>query len=114
MNLREQGKQGEEIAKQHYQSQGYTLLEQNFTIRWGEIDLLMKKEKTLIAIEIKIINHFDDLDQCISTKKIWFLHKTLQYYLQNTKESTFHEIRMDAVFIKNNKIVEIYEDITNT
>jgi Holliday junction resolvase-like predicted endonuclease len=38
----------------------------------------------------------------------------LQYYLQNTKESTFHEIRMDAVFIKNNKIVEIYEDITNT
>ena len=114
MNLREKGKEGEELAKQHYLNQGYTLIKSNYTIRGGEIDILMKKNKTLVAIEVKTINHIDELDGYISPKKIWLLHKTLQYYLQNLDESQFDEIRIDAVFIKNNTIIEIYQDITNT
>lgn len=114
MNNKTLWKQNEEIAKQHYLSKGYELLQQNFTIRGGEIDLLMKKEKMLIAIEVKTVNHIDELDQYISAKKIWFLQKTLEQYLQNFDESEFDEIRMDAVFIKQGEIIEIYEDITNS
>jgi Holliday junction resolvase-like predicted endonuclease len=32
-NKRIKGKKGEEIAKQHYLDQGYTLIKENFTIR---------------------------------------------------------------------------------
>lgn len=114
MNNRQLGKQSEELIQYHYQQQGRIPLEHNFTIRWGEIDLLMEKEKTLVLIEVKTINHIDELDHYISSKKIWFLQKTLAYYLQNVNTQTYQEIRIDVAFIKQGKIIEIYENITNT
>ena len=114
MNLKEKGKQGEEIAKQHYLNQGYTLIKTNYAIRGGEIDLLMKKEKILVVIEVKNLDTTTDFDNYISSKKIWHLHRTLNTFLQNIDESAFDEIRIDAVFIQHGRIVEIYQNITNT
>jgi hypothetical protein len=37
----------------------------------------------------------------------------LENYLQNIDESWIKDIRMDVVFVKNDKILEIYEDVTN-
>jgi hypothetical protein len=37
----------------------------------------------------------------------------LENFLQNIDESWIEDIRMDVVFVKNNKILEIYEDVTN-
>lgn len=113
MNNKILGEKNEEQAKHYYQQQWRKLLAQNFTIRGGEIDLLMKKEQTIVVIEVKTINHIDELDQYISSKKIWFLQRTLEHYLQTIKSQEYEEVRMDAVFIKQGKIIEIYEDITN-
>jgi putative endonuclease len=70
MNKRTKGKQGEEIAKQHYLNQGYTLIQENFTIRGGEIDLLMKKGKSLVAIEVKNLDSINELNNYIHKKKL--------------------------------------------
>jgi len=114
MNLRTKGKEGEEIAKQHYLNQGYTLIKANYAIRGGEIDILMKKGKMLIAIEVKNLDTTEELDDYISPKKIGHLQRTLNHFLQGIDESAFDEIRIDAVFVQQGKIIEIYQDITNT
>lgn len=105
--------QNEELVKQHYLHGWYELLEWNYTIQWWEIDLLMKKWGELIVIEVKTVNDIDELDNYITLKKIWFLQRTLENYLQNIDESWVKDIRMDVVFVKNGKIWEIYEDVTN-
>jgi Holliday junction resolvase-like predicted endonuclease len=64
-------------------------------------------------IEVKTVNDIDDLDNYVTPKKIWFLQRTLENYLQNIDESWIEYIRMDVVFVKNDKILEIYEDVTN-
>ena len=64
-------------------------------------------------IEVKTVNDIDELDNYVTPKKIWFLQRTLENYLQNIDESWIESIRMDVVFVKNDKILEIYEDVTN-
>ena len=114
MNKREKGKEGELLAQQWYEEQGFSLIEANFTIKGGEIDLLMKKEKMLVAIEVKNLDTIDELDKYISSRKVGCLQRTLDTYLWQTREGQFDEIRMDAVFVKGGKIIEIYENITNS
>jgi putative endonuclease len=70
MNKRTKGKEGEEIAKQHYLDQGYTLIQENFTIRGGEIDLLMKKGRMLVAIEVKNLDSINEFNNYIHPKKL--------------------------------------------
>ncbi len=103
----------EELVKQYYLSNWYELIKWNYTIQWWEIDLLMRKWWELVVIEVKTVNHIDELDNYITPKKIWFLQRTLENFLQNIDESWIEDIRMDVVFVKNNQILEIYEDVTN-
>ena len=73
----------------------------------------MRKWWELVVIEVKTVNDIDELDNYVTPKKIWFLQRTLENYLQNIDESRIEYIRMDVVFVKNDKILEIYEDVTN-
>jgi len=47
------GKLGEELAKSFLLEKGYEFLEANYQCRFGEIDLVMKKEDQIIFVEVK-------------------------------------------------------------
>jgi Holliday junction resolvase-like predicted endonuclease len=75
---------------------------------------LMKKGKLLTAIEVKNLDSIGELNNYIHPKKLWHLEKTLASYLRTIDERQFDEINIDAVFIKGGKVIEIYENITNS
>jgi len=105
--------QNEELVRQHYIQAWYKTVEKNYTIQWWEIDLLMEKSWDLVLIEVKTVNDIDELDNYITDRKIWFLQRTLEAFLQEVDEDKFESIRMDVVFVKNGKLIEIFDDITN-
>ncbi len=47
------GKLGEELAKSFLIEKGYEYLESNYSCRFGEIDLVMKKEDRIVFVEVK-------------------------------------------------------------
>jgi putative endonuclease len=47
------GRRGERIAERYYIGLGAKLLERNYFIRYGEIDLIFEHEQTIIAVEVK-------------------------------------------------------------
>lgn len=53
MNKRKQGTVFENYAAEFLKSKGYVLLAQNYFSKYGEIDLIMKKEKRIIFVEVK-------------------------------------------------------------
>lgn len=112
-NNKEIGYKNEELVKQHYLNHWYELIKWNYTIQWWEIDLLMKKWWELVVIEVKTVNNIDELDNYITDKKIWFLQRTLENFLQDMDENWIEDIRMDVAFVKNDQILEIYEDVTS-
>lgn len=49
------GRIGEEIAKTFLMKQGFTIVEQNYRILQGEIDIIARKDNVLRFIEVKSI-----------------------------------------------------------
>ncbi len=102
----------ENIAADHYHTQWYTLLERNYTIQWWELDLIFQKDDILTFVEVKVVDHTDQLHGYVSWKKLWHLRHTIAYYLLT--HPTDKDYLLDIVFVRDNSILEVYENVTNT
>lgn len=76
---------------------GYQVLEHRFKTPVGEIDLLVRKGKTLVAIEVKRRNTLEEALLAITSFQQRRIEKTLLYYLAG-KPSPLH-LRFDVVLI---------------
>jgi len=47
------GRQGEDLALNYLKKSGFRILDRNFRTRWGEIDIIAKKEKEYYFVEVK-------------------------------------------------------------
>lgn len=111
MSLKSKGYNWEQIALERYLQRGYTLLEKNFTIPWWEIDLIFTKWEIIIFVEVKVVDGISERDNYLSPKKIQSLERSIENhcYIKEIEK----EIRLDLVFIQNNSVVEVYENISN-
>ena len=48
------GKLGEDIALEFLSKKGYRLIERNYHSRFGEIDIIMKNDRYIIFVEVKL------------------------------------------------------------
>jgi putative endonuclease len=53
LKKKELGAKGEEIAVRYLKSKGYRIVERNYRIRFGEIDIIAEQEDDLVFIEVK-------------------------------------------------------------
>lgn len=101
--------QGETLVQSRYEQKWYTCREKNFTIRGGEIDLIMENEWELVVVEVKVVNYVDNLHDYITAKKLFTLRNAIDTYLR--KYPSQKKVRVDIVFVKNEEIVEVFENI---
>lgn len=103
------GDMGERIAKKYLESQKYLFIDQNYSKRWGEIDLIFTSpEGELVFVEIKTreVGGFGQAylpEDSVNFSKRQKLIKTAQTYLYEYKydESTFWRIDVVAIEINN-------------
>lgn len=100
----------EKIVSDYYKSNWYSIIQNNYTIRWWEIDLIFSKWSSIIFVEVKVIDNTNDLYNYITQNKLNYLQKTINSFLQ-IYEQDYLNIRLDVAFVKNWKIHEIYENI---
>src|SRR5665647_776954 len=53
------GELGENIATKFLVKQGYSILERNYTKKWGEIDIVCEKNRKIYFIEVKSVSRSD-------------------------------------------------------
>ena len=102
----------EALVAQYYQDNWHILIERKYTIKWWEIDLIFQKNNILIFVEVKVIDHIDDLQDYVTPKKLGHVKHTINYYLMC--HPTDKEYVLDVVFVKDNSILQIYQNVTNT
>lgn len=103
-----QGKTGEEAASKFLQKKGYRILERNFKIRYGEIDIIalespskLEKSSTLVFVEVKTrtSQEFGSPLEAITYWKLQSVVKTAQFYtLTHPKLPKLQ--RIDAVSVE--------------
>lgn len=111
------GSQAEKMAADFLRSQGYQIIEQNFAIRFGEIDIIAAKTSKLIFIEVKAKNsdQFGTPEEMITSHKIRQVQKMATAYLQKNPQiaKKYPFWRLDAVTINlQTKEIKHYENIT--
>ena len=111
MYKKDKGDEWENIVSNYYQDLWYTLIERKYTISWWELDLIFHKNNRLTFVEVKVVNHIEDLQNYVTSKKLWHVKHTIEYYLLN--HPTDQEYTLDVVFVRDNSILEVYENVTN-
>lgn len=66
------GEKGEEFACNYLSKKGYEIVEKNYRFKRAEIDIIVKKEKLLVFVEVKTRknNDFGFPEEFVSNKKI--------------------------------------------
>jgi len=109
---KEKGKEWEILVAENYQNQWYILIEKNYTIPWWELDLIFQKDNILTFVEVKVVDHIQELHDYVTPKKIGHVKHTIEYYL--LKHPTDKDYVLDVVFVRDNSIFEIYKNVTNS
>jgi len=87
MNNIEFGRLGEEKAIEFLKKKGYKILERNYKTKIGEIDIIAKKNKKIIFIEVKTRSsyNFGRPEESVNEKKLKKIESVAQIYLQSQK-----------------------------
>jgi putative endonuclease len=109
----ELGKQGEKLAVEFLQNNGYKILETNWTFQKAEVDVIAKREDVLAIVEVKTRSSIDfGLPQdFVRPKKIQLLVKAVNEYV--TQNDLDVSVRFDIIAIQKNGnefIIEHLED----
>lgn len=103
------GLKGEKMALDFLLTKKLICISQNFFTPFGEIDLIMKDEQTLVFVEVRLRQESQLAKSCetITVSKQKKIIRSAYFYLQ--KHPTPHACRFDVIAIQNKLIQqEIY------
>lgn len=106
------GKVGEEIAAQHLHKKGFKILEQNFSTRFGELDLICVDKNILVFVEVKLKvgEEYGTPEEMVSPWKLSQVQRTAQSFLLQNQDLQIqypsHRIDVVAIVVNKNKEVE--------
>lgn len=111
------GNRGEDLACLYLSLNGYKILERNYLIRGGEIDIVAQAKDVLVFVEVKArYSHQYGLPaEAITPFKIKALLKTAQFYIQKTnwgdRSYRFDLVSIDYSDSKDDPRVELIKNI---
>lgn len=101
-NARNLGLWAERQAKTHLSEQGLSFITQNYTSRYGEIDLIFMIQNELIFVEVKARSSvsYGAVAEMISRAKQKKIVKTAMCFLQEFPQYEHYSCRFDVVCIE--------------
>lgn len=102
MQAIQQGIQAEQYAEKYLIQHGLVLIERNFRLKIGEIDLIMQDKDYLVFVEVRYRknNHFGGAVASIDARKRKKIVNTAKYYLAWHQKYDKIPCRFDVVAIE--------------
>lgn len=106
MNTKIIGDFGEDIAEEYLLEKDYEILERNFSLKFGEVDIIAEIDGCIVFVEVKTRknNKFGEPSEYVDNKKQGRIKKAAAVYadIENT------DIRFDVIEVfyeeKNNQL----------
>ena len=102
--LKKIGAMGEKLAEDFLRKKGFRILEKNFTIRGGELDLICEFENEIVFVEVKTrrSRKFGEIVAQISPRKIESLIFAAQTFLEKRGWEN-RDFRIDLITVFQNE-----------
>ncbi len=111
----EKGQMGEKLAKDYLLNKGYKLVDQNYSSKYGEIDLIFTYEDILVFVEVKTRSNisYGFPYEFVDNNKQERIIKTSMIYIQ---ENNFDDIQLRydivEIYLNSSKIQHIENSFT--
>jgi len=107
------GNEGEQLAVNYLQKNGYDILERNYRFQKAEVDIIAQKENIVAVVEVKTRTSadFGNPEAFVKPKQIKLLVKAVDEYV--TSNDLDVEVRFDIIAIlleKNDVTIKHMED----
>lgn len=101
LNKKSFGDSGEYVAASYLKRNGYKILDKNFRIKLGEIDIIAKQKNTLIFCEVKTRNNsiYGHPFESVNKRKQAKIKRIAEAYIQRFKLYK-SDVRFDVISIK--------------
>lgn len=112
---KEQGKYGEDLACKFLAGLDYEIVERNYLIRGGEIDIVALEGETTVIVEVKLrgSDDYGSAVESITISKIRSLVKTTKFYALEKQIRGGLRIDLIAIDFKNGRpVIEHIKNIT--
>ncbi len=109
------GNQGEALAARFLEQRGYTIVETNWHCQGGELDIVARKDDTLIFVEVKT-RHADTVEtaflQVTPAKCRRLIHSAYAYIHLKQLEDLLPRIDVIGIALRNGQppVIEHVED----
>ncbi|MBR4508545.1 MAG: YraN family protein [Elusimicrobiaceae bacterium] len=103
------GNKGEDKATKYLKEQGYKIIERNYNLPCGEVDIIAQKNKTLVFVEVKYRTNADafggPIGAVTKAKQKRVINAALSYI--KTKKPNYDGLMFDIIAISGDKIEHI-------
>ena len=93
------GLEAERVASLWLQARFYSVLERRYTIKGGEIDLIVKRGSTIAFVEIKARARLEDAEIAIDARKIDRIARAARHWVARNPWAIDRSLRGDAVYL---------------
>lgn len=105
-NTKSVGTRGEDLATDYLKKHGYKILERNFKIPFGEVDIIAQKDNFLIFVEVKYRTSlaFGRPEDAVNMRKIYKLRKLVEFYYQEHKPKLSPKIEVLSIWKEGEEV----------
>jgi putative endonuclease len=99
---RAQGDAAEERACRHLERSGFTIVERNYRMKGGEIDIVARKGDVLVFVEVRSLDsaEYGTPEESVTLAKRRRIVRAAREYLSNVPPSSWREARFDVIAIE--------------
>lgn len=105
---------GEEKATEFLRKEGFRVLTRNFRTRYGELDIVARRGKTLVFFEVKTRKNLGEIQpfEAVNHRKQEKIKIAALEFLQKTKEK-YSSVRFDVITVIGDEASWSIEHIEN-
>ncbi|MDK2950656.1 MAG: putative endonuclease [Kosmotogales bacterium] len=110
--MNDRGKKYEDLACNYIKRKlGYKIIERNYNIRYGEIDIIALEKKTVVFIEVKGGKEYYRPRLRVDETKMKKIELTANFFLRNY-EKNYIESRLDVIEVLDNGKINHFKGIS--
>lgn len=95
------GDRGESIACGYLVNRGYKIIKRNYSCKFGEIDIIVRKDNDLVFVEVKTRTNtfFGEPQEFVDYKKVERMNMAIDCFLSFYKIEDKYSLRIDVIEI---------------
>lgn len=104
---KELGEEGEQIAADYLNKNGWNILELNYRYGHSEIDLIAEKDGLMVFFEVKTRTNttYGMPEDFVNDKKAAFIIRAAEYYIR--QKDWYGNIRFDIISIVKKEVIQL-------